>query len=105
LRDASIDLLVSNPPYVPGTDAAGLQREVRDFEPHLALFSGPTGLEIYERLIRDARRVLKPHGWLVLELGYNSEEPVRRMLDAGWLRLESVPDLAGIPRVIAAQAG
>lgn len=105
LRGASIDLLVSNPPYVPGTDADGLQREVRDFEPHLALFSGPTGLEIYERLIRDARRVLKPHGWLVLELGYNSEEPVRRMLDAGWLQIESVPDLAGIPRVIVAQAG
>ena len=47
-RDHSIDVLVSNPPYVPRTDQPALQREVRDYEPHVALFGGPTGLEIYE---------------------------------------------------------
>src|SRR5690242_6385553 len=47
----SFDLIVSNPPYVPAADQSGLQREVRDYEPHVALFAGPTGLEIYERLI------------------------------------------------------
>src|SRR5690349_3148093 len=50
----SIDVLVSNPPYVPRTDEAGLQREVRDYEPHLALFAGPTGLEVYEKLVAEA---------------------------------------------------
>jgi release factor glutamine methyltransferase len=62
ITDRSIDVLVSNPPYVPKTDHPALQREVRDYEPHLALFAGPTGLEIYERLIRDAPRVLRPGG-------------------------------------------
>jgi release factor glutamine methyltransferase len=102
-RDHSIDVLVSNPPYVPRTDEPGLQREVRDFEPHVALFAGPTGLEIYERLIVDAVRVLRPNGWLLLELGYNSLEPVRAMLQREWSEITVIPDLAGLPRVIAAR--
>jgi release factor glutamine methyltransferase len=103
LRDRSVDVLVSNPPYVPETDATGLQREVRDYEPHVALFAGPTGLEIYERLIAGAARVLRPHGWLLLELGYNSLESVRGMLERGWADVTIQPDLAGLPRVIAAR--
>ena len=102
-RDHSIDVLVSNPPYVPRTDEPGLQREVRDYEPHVALFAGPTGLEIYERLIADAARVLRPGGWLLLELGYNSLDPVRAMLRSNWTDITVIPDLAGFPRVIAAQ--
>lgn len=98
----SIDVLVSNPPYVPGVDAPGLQREVRDWEPHLALFAGPTGLEIYEHLIADACRVLRPGGWLLSELGYNSLQAVETML-AGWRGIDVTHDLAGFPRVIAAQ--
>ena len=99
--DESIDVLVSNPPYVPRTDQAGLQREVRDWEPEVALFGGATGLEIYERLAADARRVLRPGGWLLVELGYNSLEPVRRMLGPGWSEMEVKHDLAGLPRVLA----
>ena len=59
VADRSIDVLVSNPPYVP-RGRAGLQREVRDWEPHVALFAGPTGLEIYERLIDQAARFCAP---------------------------------------------
>lgn len=103
LRDRSIDVLVSNPPYVPETDEPGLQREVRDYEPPVALYGGPTGLEIYERLIADAARVLKPGGWLLLELGYNSLASVRAMLGSGWTEITVIPDLAGFPRVLAAQ--
>ena len=99
----SIDVLVSNPPYVPRTDHPALQREVRDYEPHIALFSGPTGLEIYERLIVDAPRVLRPGGWLLVELGYNSVEPVRCMLDHRWTDIADEQDLAGLPRVLAAR--
>jgi len=99
----SIDVLVSNPPYVPRTDHPALQREVRDYEPHVALFAGPTGLEIYERLIADAPRVLRPGGWLLVELGYNSLEPVRSMLDHRWADIAVEQDLAGLPRVLAAQ--
>ncbi|MGA2216246.1 MAG: peptide chain release factor N(5)-glutamine methyltransferase [Bryobacteraceae bacterium] len=102
-RDHRIDVLVSNPPYVPRTDEPGLQREVRDYEPHVALFAGPTGLEIYERLIADAARVLRPGGWLLLELGYNSLDPVRAMLQREWTEITVLHDLAGLPRVIAAR--
>jgi release factor glutamine methyltransferase len=103
IEDRSIDVLVSNPPYVPKTDHPALQREVRDYEPHLALFAGPTGLEIYERLITDAPRVLRPGGWLLVELGYNSLEPVRAMLGQGWTGIAVEHDLAGLPRVLAAR--
>jgi len=103
LSDQSINVLVSNPPYVPKTDHPSLQREVRDYEPPVALFGGPTGLEIYGRLIADAARVLRPHGWLLLELGYNSLDPVRAMLQRGWTDIDVLADLAGFPRVLAAR--
>jgi len=97
----TVSLIVSNPPYVPLAHRDGLQREVRDFEPPAALFAGPTGLEVYERIIADAPRVLHPDGWLVMELGFGCETGVRHLL-AGWREIEVTPDLAGIPRVIAA---
>src|SRR5207253_3526253 len=102
VRANSIDVLVSNPPYVPDRELAGLSREVRDHEPRVALTSGPTGFEIYERLIAGARRVLRPGGHLVLELGYNSSGRVTAMLD-GFENVRLVSDLAGIPRVVSCQ--
>ena len=98
----AMDLIVSNPPYVPLTQHAGLQREVRDFEPHVALFAGRTGFELYDRIVGDAPRVLVPGGWLIMELGFTSLDHVQGLL-AGWDSLRVIPDLAGIPRVIAAQ--
>jgi len=98
----SMDLIVSNPPYVPLTQKEGLQREVRDFEPDVALFAGDTGFEVYDRIAADAPRVLRPGGWLVLELGFGSLEYVRNLLSP-WQDLRVEPDLAGIPRVIAAR--
>jgi release factor glutamine methyltransferase len=101
--DVTFDVVASNPPYVPKTDHPALQREVRDYEPEVALFGGPSGLEIYERLIPEARRVLRPGGWLLLELGYNSLEPVRGMLGPEWGEITVQADLAGLPRVLAAR--
>ncbi len=94
------DLIVSNPPYVPETDV--LPREVRDHEPHIALYAGEDGFAIYRRLIPEAVRLLKPGGWLAMELGYRSVETVQSMLE-GWGNVRAIPDLAGIPRVILAQ--
>jgi release factor glutamine methyltransferase len=102
IASGTMDLIVSNPPYVPLTEREGLQREVRDFEPHVALFAGTTGFELYERIVADAPRVLKPGGWLVMELGFTSLTRVQALL-SGWGSLRVVPDLAGIPRVIAAR--
>lgn len=103
LASASMDLVVCNPPYVPEEEAAGLQREVRDYEPRLALIGGAGGLAIYRRLIADVGRVLRPGGWLVLELGYRVLDAVRAMLEAGWNQIQVRPDLAGWPRVLAAR--
>jgi len=101
IADHSIDVLVSNPPYVPTAELAGLSREVHDHEPRLALSSGPTGFEIYERLVAGARRVLRPGGHLVMELGYNSSGRVLELLDGGFENIRLTADLAGIPRVVS----
>jgi release factor glutamine methyltransferase len=93
------DLIVSNPPYVPQSES--LPREVCDYEPHVALYAGEDGLDIYRRLIPEARRLLKPGGWLVMELGHQSLDGVKALLE-GWGEIIVTPDLAGIPRVISA---
>lgn len=105
IADRSMDLVVSNPPYVAFGEAAGLQHEVQGFEPHVALFAGETGLEFYERLAAEGTRVLRPGGRLIVELGYRSLEGVRALLRQCWRDIEVVPDLAGIPRVLAARLG
>lgn len=99
------DLIVSNPPYVARNEANTLEREVREHEPHTALFGGPTGVEIYDRLIEQAGMLLRSGGILVLELGYNSAEHVGAILAAQsrWADIRITNDLAGIPRVIAAE--
>ena len=102
VASSGIDLLISNPPYVPGADAANMQSEVRDWEPHLALFADESGLEIYRRLIASATTALKPGGRLLMELGFRSLESVREMLAGQWTDLEVSSDLAGLPRVIGA---
>ena len=102
IMPGSIDLLLSNPPYVPGADAANMQREVRDWEPQVALFAGDTGLEIYRRLISAASHAVKPGGRVLMELGYRSLDGVRQMLEAEWTALQVTHDLAGFARVIGA---
>lgn len=102
VRQESVDLLVSNPPYVPGADRANMQSEVREWEPHVALFAGDSGLEIYQRLLAGASLVVKRGGRLLMELGYQSLDGVREMLAPDWSDIEVIPDLAGWPRVIGA---
>ena len=102
IADGCFDLIVCNPPYVPLTVRQGLQREVRDWEPHVALFGGETGFEIYDRIVAEAPRVLAPGGWLVMELGFGSLPHVRELLRE-WKSSIIQQDLAGIPRIIAAQ--
>jgi release factor glutamine methyltransferase len=101
--NGSFDMVVSNPPYVPSRDRDTLSREVRDFEPALALYGGEDGLDVYRRLIPEARRLLKRGGWLIMELGYESSGPVREML-GDWLDIEVLSDLAEISRVIVAKS-
>jgi len=98
------DLIVSNPPYIGRREAATLMREVRDHEPEIALYGGEEGYELYAELIAQAAAKLKPGGILVLELGHNSLPAVQPLLDAtAWTNVGATNDLAGIPRVIAAE--
>ena len=99
----SMDMVVSNPPYIPEAERDTLPTEVRDHEPHLALFGGRDGLDVYKKLVYQASEVLKPNGWLLLELAYNGAAAVQALLDDRWQAIEIIPDLAGHPRVLAAQ--
>jgi release factor glutamine methyltransferase len=99
---ASFDMVVSNPPYIAEGEREDLDAEVRDYEPAAALFAGPTGLEIYERLIPQAARALRREGWLLLEIGAGQQLQLQRLLK-DWNSVGFVPDLQGIPRVALAQ--
>jgi release factor glutamine methyltransferase len=103
VRDRSMQVVVSNPPYVPESDQSVLQREVVAYEPHLALFGGSDGMAIFRSLIGDAARVLMPGGWLIMEVAYNAGERVRALLEPQWAEIAIETDLAGLPRVVSAQ--
>ncbi len=96
------DAVVSNPPYIAEAERATLPREVREHEPAQALFAGATGLEVYARLLPQARAVLAPSGWLLAEIGAGQRDGVAALL-SGWQAVEFLPDLQGIPRVVCAQ--
>lgn len=96
------DLIVSNPPYIPTEDLAGLDRAVRDFDDPLALDGGADGLAFYARTLREAGRCLAPGGVLILELGIGQADSVQALgRDSGWSLLSLRDDLAGIPRAMA----
>jgi release factor glutamine methyltransferase len=97
------DFVVSNPPYVGEGDLDRVQREVREFEPRIAWGNLESGDEIYARLFPQALEVLKPGGYVVVEIGYNMREQVLALLGPGWAEIEVTPDLAGIPRVVSAR--
>ena len=98
------EIVVSNPPYVPESDRATLDVEVRDFEPAQALFAGEDGLQIYRRLIPAAFCALVPGGFLAIEIGYGQRDAIQELLQReGFAGIEFAADLQGIPRVVVAQ--
>jgi release factor glutamine methyltransferase len=100
-REYQFDLIVSNPPYVSESALAGLQREVRDHEPLVALTPGVDGLSVIRRLLTQAPAYLKPKGHLLMEIGFDQGEAVRSLVDEGvWCLVEVHPDLQGIPRIV-----
>jgi release factor glutamine methyltransferase len=109
LRECSVagavDAIISNPPYIAEAEWAGLQSEVRDYEPRQALLAGPQGIEFHERLIHDSKEFLAPGGLLVMELGQGQAPLVRRVAEAagGYSGLQTVKDEAGIERVLIAR--
>jgi release factor glutamine methyltransferase len=100
LGSEEFEVVVSNPPYIAQGEV--LEPQVLNYEPRSALYAGPTGLEIYERLIPQARRVLKPQGWLMLEIGYGQSSALSKLL-SDWNEVRFLDDLQGIPRVVQAK--
>lgn len=95
------DLLVSNPPYIRQTELAGLQPEVIDFEPVMALDGGADGLDFYRRLVAAAPELLTPGGWLLVEVGYDQASDVAKLMDTAGLRdISTGHDSAGIERIV-----
>jgi release factor glutamine methyltransferase len=98
----TFDFVVSNPPYVSRDDLDKVQREVRDFEPRVALGDLETGDEVYRRLFPQALRALKVGGHVVVEIGYNMRDAVIALFGPEWTDIEVKADLRGIPRVVSA---
>ena len=102
LGDASFDLVVSNPPYIPTADIETLQPEVRDHEPRLALDGGPDGLDAYRLLAPEILRVLRPGGMFAVEVGIGQTGEVEGLFrTAGAEELAVHNDLAARPRVVS----
>lgn len=99
---ANFDFVVSNPPYVGESEEDQVQLEVRKFEPRNAVFAGPKGTEVIARLIPQAWRVLKPGGWLIMEISGTIHESVGELL-RDWEAVKFINDLQGIPRVVEAR--
>lgn len=100
--DRSFDLIVSNPPYVGECEADKVQKQVRDFEPHCAVFGGERGMDIIRRLVPQSWDHLRPGGYFLMEIGYSIAEPVHEIM-RDWNDFRVIPDLQGIPRVVVAR--
>lgn len=103
-RDTKFDVIISNPPYVSDQEYDGLMPEIKDHEPELALKAGPDGLDVYKRLIKDAKSFLKPDGVLLLEIGSGQAAAVASLLkESGFEDIEVIKDYAGLDRVAIAR--
>ena len=99
--EASLDIVVSNPPYILSDVCKTLDASVRDFEPKLALDGGADGLDLIRPLVEQAARVLKPGGRLFLEIGYDQGDAVFQCLGkAGFAKVRVVKDMAGLDRIV-----
>jgi len=106
LRDKEVfDLILSNPPYITRSEIRRLAREIKDFEPTLALDGGEDGMEFYRRITLEAPFYLRKGGWLLLEVGEGQGEEVTELIERSESFLEPnlLPDLSGIERVAKAQ--
>ena len=103
--EGPFDLIVSNPPYIPSSSIAALPREVRDFDPRLALDGGADGLEAFRAIIPAAARLISSNGRLLVEVGAGQARCVLAIAaEAGFLDGATYGDLAGVERVVTARA-
>lgn len=102
IRDQALDAVVSNPPYIPSADIAGLAAEVQA-DPKIALDGGPDGLDCFRRLVAQSHQVLKPGGWLVAEHGFDQGIATQALCIEGWTDVATTKDLSGNDRFLVAR--
>lgn len=103
LLEGSIDMVLSNPPYIETLDIASLEADVREHDPHLALDGGADGLTPYRAIFADAKRILRPDGCIIVEFGKGQAPMVTTIAqDEGFHAQPAIRDLSGIERVIVA---
>ncbi len=101
--DSTYDMILSNPPYVTAEEMEELPIDVKDHEPHLALFGGSDGLDFYRKITMEAGNYLKPGGYLIFEIGCHQAEEVKNLLETnGYSKVEVIRDLSGLDRVVSA---
>lgn len=103
IKPGFVDLIISNPPYIPSAEIETLDKDVRDFDPLIALDGGEDGLAAYQKLIPQASQILKPSGKIILEIGIDESKDVSKILkNSGYLDIEIYKDLNEIDRCIFA---
>ncbi|MFO0564134.1 MAG: peptide chain release factor N(5)-glutamine methyltransferase [Polyangiaceae bacterium] len=99
------ELVTANPPYIPDAELQAISREIREFEPALALVGGPDGLDVVRRVVAGSRAVLEPGGVLAVEVHYDQAGRVRQLLEAeGFSSIETRRDYGGHERVVSGTA-
>jgi release factor glutamine methyltransferase len=97
----SFDIIVSNPPYIPTDDIAGLDCSVRDYEPHMALDGGTDGLDFYRNITSRWKSLLRPGGMMIFEVGYNQADAVEQlMVEQGFQNIDTIADTQNIWRSV-----
>lgn len=102
-KNHTMDVILCNPPYIPEDTIATLQPEVRDYEPRQALEAGVDGLSFYRRLLSQAGTFLNQNGLILMEIGYGQQDAVLGMAQENGWNASTIPDLAGIARIVAAK--
>ncbi|AEY68074.1 peptide chain release factor N(5)-glutamine methyltransferase [Clostridium sp. BNL1100] len=97
------DFIVSNPPYIETETISGLQKEVRSYEPELALDGGADGLVFYKKITAKAPEYLNNLGWLAFEIGYNQGEKVSALMEESFINIQVLKDYGGNDRVVVGQ--
>lgn len=101
LTGKKFDVIISNPPYIKSQDILGLQKEVKDFEPMLALDGGEDGLDFYKRIASECKNYLTDNGVILLECGYNQAQDIRELFN-GFSKVEIIKDYENIERIVVA---
>ena len=106
IPSSSYDILISNPPYISYSEMSSLAKEIKNFEPHVALTDFRDGLTFYNRLVKIGKEILNPNGWIILEVGLDDHpnKVYAIFKNSNYKKVELIKDFNGDDRVLIAQS-